>query len=341
MDLSALALNGSVQIHIAPTLLVIDERAHQIFQGFDPVIVYNAVRFRYSSDCPVSIGSLEAKRMIRLDELSQQSDTECIVIQATNLLHPGGVGGLIWVVDRLLGPGGCPWDREQTHDSLKRHLIEECYELLQAIDNRNDAMMIEELGDVLLQPIMHAQMEALRDHWDIDVVAKSVTEKLIRRHPHVFGDKDIENSEEVLKNWDEIKKKEKGNKNQSILAGVPNAMPALLRAFEVSKRAARSGFEWQNLEDVWEKLLEEEAELRSAIESKNELEISNELGDLLFTVVNLARWMKVEPEDALRKMVDRFVQRFQYMESESSQPLSELSAEQWDELWRHAKSVSD
>ncbi|AIE87291.1 nucleoside triphosphate pyrophosphohydrolase [Fimbriimonas ginsengisoli] len=247
---------------------------------------------------------------------------------------------LTYVVDRLLGPGGCPWDQEQTHESLKKHLVEETYEVLDAIDEGDASKLREELGDLLLQPFMHAQIRKLRTgEFDIDAVAHEIVEKLVRRHPHVFGDTDVANAEEVLKNWDRIKQGEKGGPPKSILAGVPKAMPALLRAFDVSKRAARAGFEWPNMESVFDKLREEENELREEIGSGDLERIESEVGDLLFTAVNIARWAKVEPEEALRKMLDRFTRRFMAMEKAAAKPLREMSAQEWDDLWESAKSA--
>lgn len=238
---------------------------------------------------------------------------------------------LVILVDRLLGPGGCPWDQAQTHESLKRHLLEEAYEVLDAIDAKRDEKLEEELGDLLLQPIMHGQMGAT---FTTSTVAQGIVDKLIRRHPHVFGGPSAADPEEVLKNWDKIKQTEKGGEPESLLAGVPTGMASLLRAYEISKRAARAGFEWPDIEAVWEKMREEEQELRNA---KTASDIEAELGDLLFTAVNIARWMKVEPEEALRKMLNRFTTRFQAMEQTSPKPLSDLSAEEWDALWESAK----
>jgi tetrapyrrole methylase family protein/MazG family protein len=240
---------------------------------------------------------------------------------------------------RLLGPGGCPWDQAQTHESLKKHLIEEAYEVLDAIDSGSSEALREELGDLLLQPVLHAQMRTFRTgEWDIDDVARGINEKLIRRHPHVFGDVDVADSDEVLRNWDRIKQTEKGEeKPRSVLAGVPRSLPALLRAHEVSKRAVRVGFEWPDADGILAKLQEEATELREAIASGDQAHVEAELGDLLFTVVNIARWAKVEPEEALRKMVDRFTGRFMKMEELATKPLTELSFEEWDALWVEAK----
>ncbi len=245
---------------------------------------------------------------------------------------------LKYVIDRLLGPGGCPWDQEQTHETLKRHMLEEAYEVLDAIDSGSMAKLEEELGDLMMQPYMHAQMEALKGSFDIDDSAQSIVDKLIRRHPHVFGDRSVNDADEVLKNWDKIKQTEKGGAPESILAGVPSGMASLLRAYEISKRVARSGFEWPHMEAVFDKLREEEAEFREALASGSREHTESELGDMLFTLVNIARWAKVEPEEALRKMLNRFTERFKDMESSSAKPLDQLSAEEWDELWEISKA---
>lgn len=247
---------------------------------------------------------------------------------------------LVEIVDRLLGPGGCPWDQAQTHESLKRHLLEESYELFEAIDANDRARILEELGDVLLQPIMHAQMAARDGHFSTEDVVRAICDKLVRRHPHVFGDVNAPTAEEVLKNWDAIKRSEGEDGSRSILSGVPRTLPSLLRAHEISKRAARVGFEWPHRDAVFEKLDEEIGEFREAIERGNSEDIEAELGDLLFTVVNVARWQEVEPEEALRKMLERFSSRFMAMESASSKALTELSTEEWDELWNRAKRES-
>ena len=252
------------------------------------------------------------------------------------------LGELVHIVDRLLGPGGCPWDQAQTHESLKRHLLEEAYEVLDAIDSGSAEKLKEELGDLLLQPIMHAQMEALAGDFDIADVAETINDKLVRRHPHVFGSVEAKDADEVLRNWDRIKQAEKEGEGEpaSVLAGVPAGMASLLRAFEVSKRAARCGFEWPDIEAVFEKLREEEAELREALEQGVPERIESEIGDLLFTAVNIARWAKVEPEEALRKMLNRFTERFKSMERSAKAPLRDLSPQEWDELWEEAKKGS-
>ena len=246
---------------------------------------------------------------------------------------------LVWVVDRLLGPGGCPWDQAQTHESLKKYLLEEVYEVIDAIDARDDEKLCEELGDLILQPIMHGQIRHLAGGFDTDQLAQGIVDKLIRRHPHVFGDVTVADANEVLRNWDKIKQGEKGEVKTSILGGVPKGMASLLRAHEVSKRAARAGFEWPNIDSVFEKLHEEEAELMEALSDGAVDHVESELGDLLFTVVNISRWAGVEPEEALRKMLNRFTTRFMHMEHLTTKDLRSLSPEEWDDLWNQAKEA--
>lgn len=335
--LAQLGLSGSYQLHQAPSLLTIDQRAHQVFSGFTSgAQLKAALRWRISKDAVFHLVG-ETSQEVTLSGLPDEI-TGVVVLPASDEENPGGLYGLVWVVDRLLGPGGCPWDQEQTHESLKKHLIEESYELCEAIDEANLDKMREELGDVLLQPLMHTQMQRLEGGWDIDAVAQTITEKLIRRHPHVFGDVEAADADEVLRNWNQIKLKERGEKPGSILDGVPKSMPALMRAMEISKRAAREGFEWPSIDAVWDKVGEEQTELNQAIASGEATDIESELGDLLFSLVNIARWLRLDPEQALMRMVDRFVRRFREMEAHSDRPLRELTPEEWNDLWERSKA---
>lgn len=252
-----------------------------------------------------------------------------------------GFEGLVAVVAALRAPDGCPWDRGQTHESLKPHLLEETYEVLEAIDSRDPTALREELGDLLLQVLMHSQIASEAGAFGIEQVIGQLIEKLVSRHPHVFGEVHAETAAQVLKNWDTTKRAQKGR--DSVLEGVPRAMPALARAQEISQRAARVGFEWDSIHGVLEKLHEEEAELRQAIESGDRARLESELGDLLFTVVNLARHAQLDAEQALRSMVERFTRRFQWMESEAARqnrPLESLSADEWEALWQQAKTAT-
>lgn len=268
---------------------------------------------------------------------------DAILVPGVRDSHAGGLSGLVEIIDRLLGPGGCPWDQAQTHESLKRHLVEETYEVLEAIDSGDPERLREELGDLLMQPILHAQMEARDGHWSIDDVAEAINTKLIRRHPHVFGDVSVANADEVLRNWDAIKQTERTHADRpapSLLDGVPRELPALARALTISHRAARVGFEWPDVDAVWAKFDEEVAELKEALVGGDPAATADELGDLLFTTVNLARWLDVDPEDALRGMLERFTRRFRRMEALSPKPLRELTAGEWDELWTVAKGAT-
>ncbi|OWU64924.1 MAG: nucleoside triphosphate pyrophosphohydrolase [Armatimonadetes bacterium Cent15-Ar3] len=238
------------------------------------------------------------------------------------------------IMDLLLGPHGCPWDREQTHASLKKYLLEEAYETIEAIDHNDPEALAEELGDLILQPVFHMRLAERTGSFEFNEPLKRITDKLIRRHPHVFGETLVADSDEVLKNWDKIKQTEK---ERSILAGVPQALPALARAHEVSKRAARSGFEWPDFEGVLDKVHEEVAELREAVAGGDKAHIRDEIGDLLFTIVNIARWQKIDAEDALRLMLNRFQGRFESMEASAEKPLQELTPAEWDQLWNQAK----
>lgn len=242
------------------------------------------------------------------------------------------------IMDLLLGPFGCPWDREQSHDTLKKYLLEESYETIEAIDRKDFLALAEELGDLTLQPVFHSRLAERDGKFGFDEPLRHICDKLIRRHPHVFSDTLVANADEVLRNWDEIKKQEKSEPT-SILAGVPKAMPALARAHEVSKRAVRAGFEWPNIEGVLDKVREELVEVEEAISLGDRDKVHSEIGDLLFTVVNLARWQKVDPEDALRTMVDRFQARFATMEANATKPLNELTFDEWDVLWNQAKTL--
>lgn len=248
---------------------------------------------------------------------------------------------LIACVAALRGPDGCPWDKKQTHASLKPYLVEETYEALQAIDDGDDTELAAELGDVLLQVALHSQIASETGRFTVDDVCERINEKLIRRHPHVFGDVQVNGVDDVLTNWEAIKRQERGaSKQESALHGVPPSLPALLLAMEVSKKAARAGFEWPDMSGVLAKMREETLELEEALREDRTEDIADEIGDLLFTVVNVARWAHVDAEEALRSMVKRFRARFEAMEDTalaSGRQLSGLTPEDWDQLWNQAK----
>ena len=249
---------------------------------------------------------------------------------------PKGLEGLVWVMDRLREPGGCPWDRKQTLKTLKTYVIEEAYEVVGAIDDNDPAGLQEELGDLLLQVVFQSRIAKEKGWFTIDDVIEGVKTKLIRRHPHVFGDLHLETAEEVLDNWENFKKDE----GKSLLQGVPAALPALLMAYRVSEKVAHVGFDWESIDQVLAKLDEEVGELRESID-KNDGRAAEEMGDVFFTLVNLARFLKIDPEDSLKQMVRRFIRRFTLMEKQaeaSGQTLADMSLRELDKLWEQAKA---
>jgi tetrapyrrole methylase family protein/MazG family protein len=259
------------------------------------------------------------------------------------VLHEGekvnDLYALVDVMKRLRMENGCPWDREQTHETLKPYLLEETYEVLHAIDIGEDEELKEELGDLLLQIVFHAQLASERGVFSIDDVARTIVKKLRRRHPHVFGDVQVNGSEDVLKNWEQIKKDEG---KSSVLGGVPKTLPALLRARRVQEKAKRVGFDWDNVDGAFEKLMEEMKELRGAVQMKKQRLVEEEFGDLLFSLVNVSRFLNIDAEGSLRKTIDKFMERFRYIEErvekDGKKPLGEYSLQELDSLWDEAKN---
>jgi tetrapyrrole methylase family protein/MazG family protein len=258
---------------------------------------------------------------------------------------------LVAVQARLRAPGGCPWDREQTHSTLRTFLIEEAYEVLDAIETGNSHDLAEELGDLLLQVLFHADLARETGAFDISNVVTGIRDKMVRRHPHVFGDVKADTAGEVLKNWAQLKAKEKmaasakdlspAKSAPSVLDGVPRNIPALLEAYQMTRRAAQVGFDWERVEGIFEKLEEEATELRAALAASNRRAVEEEVGDILFSVVNLARFLGLDPEVTLKHSNQKFKDRFQEMESEASglgQSLSQLSKEELERLWVAAKA---
>lgn len=246
---------------------------------------------------------------------------------------------LVDIMAALRGENGCPWDIEQTHSSLKKYLIEEAYELLDSIDQADDKGMTEECGDVLLQVVFHAQMASEEGRFDILDVIESICNKLVRRHPHVFGDREAADAEEVLRNWEADKQKEKPER-QSILSGIPRGLPALMQASEIQKKVRKVGFDWDNVDDMLDKVEEEWREFREARESKDPAKIKEELGDLFFAMVNVARYAEVDPEDALHKTNQKFMRRFLHIETEvkkQNKSLEQATLFEMDALWEEAK----
>lgn len=249
---------------------------------------------------------------------------------------------LVEIMERLRGKRGCPWDREQTRQSIKPYLLEEAYELLEALDKEDTESIKEELGDLLFQILFHAQIAKEKGEFDIQDVLKTNREKMLTRHPHVFGNKEVSTSREVLVNWEEIKKNEaKNKKRESILDGVPYRLPALLKAYRFQEKASRVGFDWDNIRDVTKKIEEELGELKRELSAgKKTRLVEEEIGDLLFSIVNLSRFIKINPEEALKKTIDKFKKRFQKIEKELSRRgknFKETTLEEMDEIWNRAK----
>jgi len=249
---------------------------------------------------------------------------------------------LVEIMARLRAPGGCPWDREQTHRSLRPYLIEEAHEAVEAIDRADDAEMAEELGDVALQVVFHAQLAAEENRFTIDDVMEAICAKLIRRHPHVFGDVQAATASEVLKNWEQIKKAEKAEKapDLSTLHGVPRSLPALQRSHRMQEKAARVGFDWKSAHEAFPKIDEELGELRQAIEQEDAAKVAEEMGDLLFAMVNYARLSGLRAEDLLHAAVDKFEGRFRAMEeaiARSGRSLEAMTLEEMDAVWNEIK----
>jgi len=258
---------------------------------------------------------------------------------------------LVEIMARLRGPNGCPWDKQQDRNSLKPMLVEETYEVLEAIDNNDPEGLSEELGDLLLHIVFQAQLGKEDGRFDIDKVIEGICEKLIRRHPHVFGDETASSPEEVIKNWEAIKAQEKTRKlkgrtpeQRSLLEGIPSKLPAIHEAHQIAARAARVGFDWPDIEGVFDKLEEETHELREAMtgpENSRQSRLEDEVGDILFVIVNLARFLKIDSESALKRANRKFKARFQHMEAKlasAGKSLDGTSIDEMQSLWEQAKA---
>ena len=249
---------------------------------------------------------------------------------------------LVALMAALRGPEGCPWDRKQTPESLKPFLVEECYEVIDALDEGTPDKIKEELGDLLFQIMFHARIAEERGHFSMDDVITAIHEKMTRRHPHVFGDEKLATDKEVLANWEEIKKKEKGHEDRkSVLEGVPKELPSLLRAHRLQERAARVGFDWNHLNEVLPKLDEEITEFKESLKEENAEKIEEELGDLFFTLVNISRFLGVNPDEALRKTISKFIHRFRSIEEHAAKAgssLNDMTLEEMETLWQRSKT---
>ena len=290
------------------------------------------------------VKNLEQKKFVKLYELDRSENSfdylTSLYIPKSNENTYNNVSDLENIVSKLRAPNGCPWDAEQTHQSLKKHIIEEAYELAQAIDNDDIDEMIEELGDILLHVVFHAQIGQEEGYFDLKEIVSSICNKLVFRHPHVFGEAKYE-KDEYDKTWEELKKEEKGEKTVTEgLRRIPKYLPALTKAQKVQYKAALVGFDWDNIEDVYKKIQEEYKELLDECKLGNIQYIQEELGDLIFSIVNLARFLDLDPEEALNKTTEKFINRFSFIEDaalKSNMRLENMTLEEMDKLWNEAK----
>lgn len=251
---------------------------------------------------------------------------------------------LVEIMDRLRGEKGCPWDKEQNYKTLTPYIIEEAYEVVEAIEEGNFRKLSEELGDLMLQIIFQSRIAMENGEFTIEDVLDSINRKLIRRHPHIFGDVQVETAQQVANNWEEIKLREKNDEpRESLMDGIPEGMPALLFARRLQERAAQVGFDWENVEQVIDKAEEEIGEIREAIRVKDREKIKDELGDLFFVLVNISRWMNINPEETLRHTSKKFIKRFKHIEETAKKlgrNLSEMGLYEMEEIWQRAKRVN-
>jgi tetrapyrrole methylase family protein/MazG family protein len=290
------------------------------------------------------VKNLESIRKIPLYEIDRQEDIDYL----TSLYIPKKLdvkkdfNDLLEIMNVLRSENGCPWDQEQNHESIKKCLIEECYEVLEAIDEKNDDKLNEELGDVLLQIVFHCQIGKEEGFFNINDVVEGICNKMIDRHPHVFGNINLNTSEEVLVNWDKIKKKEQGLSSYTEeLKHVPKNLPALMRAEKIQKKASKVGFDWNKVEDALSKVLEEYYEVKNVYKGKERVKIVEEIGDLIFASVNVARFLDIDPEFALNYTIEKFIKRFAYIEEKAKSrgvDMINMTLNQMDELWEESKN---
>lgn len=257
----------------------------------------------------------------------------------------GAFERLVSIMKKLREPGGCPWDREQTKETLKPFVIEEAYEVTEAIDGKKSEELKEELGDLLLQVVFLSRLAEESGEFDIEDVIECISEKLVRRHPHVFGGEVKNTADEVLKSWAAIKLEEKkGRGSLSVLEGVPKEMPALLRAHRITEKASRVGFDWSSIEEVFQKLEEEMGEFEDAVSEKDREKMEDELGDVIFALVNIARFLEVNPEEALKKTISKFIGRFTYIEEALERrgiDIAKAGLDEMERLWNKAKEAEE
>ncbi|MCH3965621.1 MAG: nucleoside triphosphate pyrophosphohydrolase [Clostridium sp.] len=322
----------------------------QVYDKFIASDVKLALMDYYKQDINIyfiraaGIKGLESIRKIKLYELDRQCDIDYL----TSIYIPRNSEAiynftdLLNIMDTLRGENGCPWDRKQNHESLKKYLIEESYEVLEAIEDKDDSELTEELGDVLFQVVFHSQIGKEEGFFDINSVINTVCKKMIERHPHVFGNAEVKDSEEVLTNWEEIKKNQQGLTTYTQqLKHIPKILPALMRAYKVQEKASKVGFDFNSVEDTLDKVAEEYHELRYVYNSKERVKIVEEMGDLIFASVNVARFLDIDPEFALNYTIEKFIKRFAYIENKAKSmqmSMQEMTSEEMNKFWIEAKS---
>lgn len=323
----------------------------QVYNKFIASDVKLALLEYYKDDTEIyfiraaGVKDTESIRTMPLYELDRQGDIDYL----TSIYIPRDVENnkdfydLLDIMEKLRSSDGCPWDREQTHESIKKSMIEESYEVVEAIEKNDDNMVIEELGDVLFQIVFHAQLGKEEGIYNINDIISGICSKMIYRHPHVFGDSNCETSSDVIKKWDEIKKNEQGLKSHTDeLKHVPKILPALMRADKVQKKAAKVGFDLDSIEGVFNKVLEEFYEVKNEYNASKKDRILEEVGDLIFSVVNVARFLDIDSEFALNYTIDKFIKRFEYIENEACNNnlrLEDMTLKQMDDLWNKSKSI--
>ncbi|MGU8236713.1 bifunctional methyltransferase/pyrophosphohydrolase YabN [Clostridium perfringens] len=333
---------------------ILDKRVGTIITQVYNNFIVSEVKLRllegYEDDTEIifvraaGVEGLESIRKIPLYELDWQEDIDYL----TSIYIPKDLGNkkdfqdLLDIIETLRSPGGCPWDREQTHESLKSALLEECYEVIDAIENEDEDALIEELGDVLLQVVFHASIGKEDGYFDIMDVIGGISNKMINRHPHVFGNEEANTSEQVLVNWDEIKKEEKGIKTLTEeMQNIAKSIPATTRAYKVQKKAKKVGFDWDDVNCAMDKVKEELNEIKEVYNCEDKSIIEGEVGDLLFACINVARFLEVDGELALDKTIKKFIKRFSYIENEAiknNKNLKDMTLEEMDKLWEEAKT---
>ncbi|MDR4318922.1 tetrapyrrole methylase family protein / MazG family protein [Niallia circulans] len=323
----------------------------QVYDTFSASEVKLTLMDMLPYDYPIKIvtaagSSLEKIKEIELHELDREVDLNNLTsiyvppVQEEKFLYKE-FSQLRQIIAELRGPNGCPWDKKQTHESLRKYLLEESYELIEAINEGDIDHIIEELGDVLLQVMLHSQIGEDEGYFSIDDVLEGISDKMIRRHPHVFGEEQADSVDDVMKHWQNAKKQEAKTDRESVLEGINSALPNLMQAYELQKRAAKIGFDWPNVEGAWEKVKEEILEFQEELkEVNNNEQIESEFGDILFSLVNIARFYKVDPELAIFRTNKKFIQRFSYIEErvkESGKEWSQMNLEELDQFWNEAK----